>query len=80
MTSAMSGAAIYGFPTPQTAQAPPTSVASPSSTPVKTPANTPAGGWHQDPVLILVIMLGIAFLLARGAEHGLSFGFRVRAR
>lgn len=47
--------------------------------PIKAGSATPTG-WHQNPVLLLVIFLGIGFLLARGAEHGISFGFTTKAR
>ena len=83
--SVISGAATYGLTLPAPTTSQPTAVATPSTPSAITTGTESAAkpnGWHQDPVLILVGLVAIAFLLARGAEHGLSFGFstKVRAR
>lgn len=80
--SGISGASIYGYPNPatQTQAGVVGAVATPTSTPVARAGATLSSSWHQNPVLILVGLLAVAFLLARGAEHGLSFGFSTKVR
>lgn len=83
--SVISGASTYGITLPAPTPQQPTAVATPSTPAAVTTGTESAArpnGWHQDPVLILVGLVAIAFLLARGAEHGITFGFatKVRAR
>ncbi len=74
-------AAYYGLPQAPAAPPRPGGGAASATTPVAaTVANTVKGELHQDPVFVLVILLGVAFLLARGAEHGISLGFKVQGR
>lgn len=77
-----SSAAIYGVgstPAPTTAPVGGVAPAGTAGAAITDDSKTP-GGWHQNPVLILVALVGVAFLLARGAEHGLSFGFSTKVR
>jgi hypothetical protein len=71
-------AAYYGLPS--ALPAPPSTSTAPASAgapQASSPSTTPPTGLHQDPVFVLVLLIGAAFVLARGAEHGLSLGFRV---
>lgn len=79
----MTPAVLYGLMPPAPAAAPTTpsgapTMASPDAPAVATAPRAP-GGWHQHPLLVLLLLLLGAFVLARLAEHGISFGLWERS-
>lgn len=74
----ISAADYYGLP--QAVAAPPNPSGGPAQADEPSAVGTLRKGVTQDPVLVLVGLLFVAFLLARAAEHGLSLGFKLTAR
>lgn len=71
-------AGYYGLPAPPPPAPNPSAAAPAPGSP--TTAGAVRKGLHQDPVAVLLLLVALAFLLARAAEHGLSFGFKVNAK
>lgn len=72
-------ATYYGLPSLPTTQPAPTAGPADTSGDNRQAVGPSRTGLFQDPVLILIGFLLLAFLLARAAEHGISLGFRIRA-
>jgi len=73
-------AALYGLPVPTVATAAitPEPAAAPAPA-VTTAATAITTGWHQNPLLVVLLVLAAAFVLSRLAEHGAGLGIWARA-
>jgi hypothetical protein len=81
MTSVPTGPESYGLAPPvATAVAAPGTVSSPTDSTVATHANTAGTAFHQNPFVLLLGLIFLAFVLSRLAEHGLGLGVVVKGR